>query len=260
MSRMRKYSPALAVLICCFSARQAHAIVVHDPGNAIIMAQQLAQQAQQISNQVRSIHHQIESIENQAKMLQNLDVTNYEQAIAAMLQAQAALRQICVDIDLVPNRIGFDTGLSCNDLLALYRRAYPQAADWKAMDRRELVEFPRQWVLQKREAAAKAMQVQNASVEAMEGNAQRMSELATASRNAPGTKAAQQVTNEMLVALSAQLREQQAAEIAAQRLEAMEQAELSSWQQRNAELLSRMQRDARTRYSVKPVRSPFRRR
>ncbi len=101
------------------------------------------------------------------------------------------------------------------------------------------------------------MQVQNASVEAMAGTEQRMADLAAASESAPGEKAAVQVTNEMLVTLSAQLREQQAATLAVQRAAASQAAEEAAEHERNQELRRRASRDALTEYDLAPIRTAF---
>lgn len=241
------------------TATPAHAIYpVFDATSALNMIRQLAQQAQEIANQVEQIRNQVQSLENEARMLQDLDVSNYRDAVDAMRRIQTILRNHCIEIDApTPNRIGYDSGFDCQELLERFRRTYPAPPDWADQSDDEIAEYPDQWNAQKRETAAKAMETQNVSVEAMEGTAERMAKLAAASENAPGQKAALQVTNEMLVTLSAQLRDQQATAIATQRAAAIEQAEEAAWYERNKELIRRVTHDSRTDYTLTAASSPF---
>ena len=257
---------AAGVLLTCFGfiTSRASAFTVHDPGNAALLVQQLASQAEQIShhaqqvqNQIRQIQNQVESLQNQAKMLQDLDISNYQEAIEAMRMLETTLRDNCIDVNLTPNRIGYTTGFDCRELLEQFRRAYPESQAWPTQNDEQIAQYPDQWNSQKRDAAAKALQMQNASVETMQGAQQRMAQLAGASKRSPGQKATQQVTNEMLVTISAQLRDQQAAMLAWQRAAALREAEEAAWYERNKELVRRVTRDARHEPSLQPVRHPF---
>lgn len=235
-----------------------HGLTVHDPTNASLNIQQLAKHAQEITNQIEQIRNQVRAIENQVKMLQNLDISNYRDAVAAMQRIQNVLRQSCIDLDVpVPNRIGYDAGFDCHTLLERFRQAYPAATDWESQPDDQIARYPDQWNAQKRDTAAKAMEMQNVSVESMTDTADRMTQLASASQQAPGQKAAVQVTNEMLVTLSAQLRDQHAATIATQRATAAAHAEEAAEFERNKELIRRATRDADAQYDVSPVRSAF---
>lgn len=230
---------------------------VFDATNAAMLTQQLAKQAAEIANQIQQIQHQVQALQNQARMLENLKVSNYQDAIAAMQRVQNVLRQNCGEMGTVPNRIGFTSGFDCAALMARFRRAYPAAGDWAGQSDTQLAQYPDQWNTQRRAAAYKAIRTQEASVQAMTGNANRMAQLAAASQNAPGQKAATQVTNQMLVTLSAQLRDQQAAAVADQRTRAIKTAQNAAWRQRNHEVIHRLTRDAHTHYNVQPVNNPF---
>lgn len=61
----------------------------------------------------------------------------------------------------------------------------------------------------------------------------------------------------MLVTVSGQLRDQQAAELATQRATALQQAQEAAEYERNKELVARATRDAQTNYDVPPVTGPF---
>ena len=260
------YTAAVYAWLMCLGmlVPSAHAFTVHDPGNAALLVEQLARQAQQVAheaqqiqNQINQIHNQIQSLQNQTKMLQNLDISNYQDAIAAMARLQNTLRSNCIDVNLVPNRVSYTTGFDCQALLEQFRRAYPETNDWPNQTDEQIAQYPDQWNAQKRDAAAKAIQMQNASVESMQGAQERMAQLAAASQNTPGQKATQQVTNEMLVTLSAQMRDQQAATLAMQRSSALREAEEAAWHERNKELVRRLMRDARDEPSLQPVHHPF---
>ncbi len=101
------------------------------------------------------------------------------------------------------------------------------------------------------------MQTEDASVANMNSTQQRMTTLASASKSASGQTAAIQVTNEMLLTLSGQLRDQQAAELATQRSLAMEQSEEAADYQRNKQLMARATSDAEITYDVAPISDPF---
>ena len=249
---------AVAIFTCAGFTSPAKAIwPVTDALNASLNIEQLVRQAEEIAHQVEQIQNQVQMIQQQAKMLQNLDFSNYQAAIESMQQVQNALRRYCPSAGDVPGRIGFETGFDCHALLELFRTTYPDSGDWAGQSDEQIAVYPDQWNAQKRDDAAKAMQVQNASVETMAGTEQRMSDLAAASESAPGEKAAQQVTNQMLVTLSAQLRDQQAAMLAQQRVTASQNAQESAEQERNKELIRRATRDAQTDYDVQPIRAAF---
>lgn len=230
---------------------------VTDVMNASLNIQQLLKQAEEIANQIQQIENQVRMIEQQGRMLQNLDFSNYRDAVGSMRRIENALRRYCPSAGTVPGRIGFETGFDCAELLERFRTTYQDDGDWGGQSDEQIATYPDQWNAQKRDGAAKSMQVQNASVEAMAGTEQRMADLALASESAPGEKAAVQVTNEMLVTLSAQLREQQAATLALQRATASQDAEDAAEHERNKELVRRATRDARKRYDVPPVRAAF---
>lgn len=249
----------LAAAVCFGSTGSAFATYpVYDAGNAALNAEQIAKHIEELANQIEQIRNQVRSLENEARMLQDLGFSNYNEALASMRRIQGLLRDACIDVNApVPNRIGYDSGFDCHDVIERFRRSYPAPTDWAGQSDEQIAQYPDQWNAQRRDAATHAMQTQSASVEAMTGTAQRMGELAEASQNAPGQKAAIQVTNQMLVTLSAQLRDQQATAIAAQRAEAIETAEEAAWHERNQEIVRRLTRDAHTAYDVPPVVEPF---
>lgn len=256
-----RFNTCLAVTVMCAAlmvSRAEATYPVFDSANAALNAQQITKHVQELANQIEQIRNQVQSLQNEAKMLEDLGFSNYNEAVTSMRRIQQLLKKHCVDIDApVPNAIGYDSGFDCHALIERFRITYPAPPDWTGQSPEAIRQYPDQWNAQKRDAAAHAMQTQNASVESMEGAAQRMAELAAASRNAPGQKAATQVTNEMLVTLSAQLRDQQATAIAIQRAAAVEQAEEAAWYERNKELVRRVSHDARTEYDVRPARSAF---
>jgi conjugal transfer/entry exclusion protein len=261
---MRRRRLSLAVLAAAvvplWVTSRAHAqLVVADPGNAVLLIQQLLRDAEQVQNQITEIQNQVKSLENEANGLKHLDVSNFAQAIAAMQQVQVTLLRRCAELDAEgsPDPIRFDTGLDCGTLIARFRAVYPAPADWPAQTDDQLQHLPDQCAEQQRGAAAQAMTVQNASVAAMDGTQQRMDQLATASRTAAGQTAAVQATNEMLVTLSAQLRDQQAATLALERSLALRQARDAADDQRAAEVARRADRDADTTYDVEPVSDPL---
>ena len=254
----RTRSHLLAAACAALIATPAYAAYpVYDAGNAALNVQQIAKQAEEIAHTIEQIQNQIESLENQARMLQDISISNYEDALDAMQRIQNVLRQHCAEIGVVPGRIGFENGFDCEALIEQFRQTYPAPEDWAGQSDAQIAQYPDRWNAQRRDAAAKAMQAQNASVEAMTGTAQRMAELAEASQDAPGQKAAIQVTNQMLVTLSAQLRSGQAATLAHQRSIAIKQAERAAWRERNQELIRRATYDAHTDYDVPPVADPF---
>jgi len=256
--RKTKMSLIAAVAVTLgISSPASAAWPVTDAVNAALNMQTLLKQAEEIANQIQQIENQVRMIEQQARMLQDLDFSNYRDAVSSMRQIENALRRYCPSAGHVTGRIGFETGFDCRALLELFRTTYPDTGDWSGQSTEQIAVYPDQWNAQKRDDAAKAMQVQNASVEAMAGTERRMADLAVASNSAPGEKAAVQVTNEMLVTLSAQLREQQAATLTVQRAMASQDAEEAAEHERNKELLHRASRDARTEYDVPPVRTAF---
>lgn len=257
-SRKNKLLMIAAVAVATGLASPASAAwPVTDVMNASLNIQQLLKQAEEIANQIQQIENQVRMIEQQGRMLQNLDFSNYRDAVGSMRRIENALRRYCPSAGTVPGRIGFESGFDCAELLERFRTTYPDDGDWGGQSDEQLATYPEQWNAQKRDGAAKSMQVQNASVEAMAGTEQRMTDLAVASESAPGEKAAVQVTNEMLVTLSAQLREQQAATLALQRATASQDAEDAANHERQRELMRRATRDARTQYDVAPVRTAF---
>jgi conjugal transfer/entry exclusion protein len=260
--RTRRLSLAVvaAVVVPLLSGSRAHAqLVVTDPGNTLVLIQQLLSDAEQVQNQITQIQNQVRSLQAEANMLKHLDVSNFQQAIAAMRQVQTTLLRRCAELDAEgsPDPIRFDTGLDCRTLIARFRAAYPAPSDWPAQSDQQLQQMPDQWAEQQRGAAAQAMTVQNASVASMDGTQQRMDQLASASRSAAGQTAAVQATNEMLVTLSAQLRDQQAATLALERSLALQQARDAADDQRAAEVARRADLDADTTYDVEPVPDPF---
>lgn len=256
--RIRTYLLAAAICFGSTAGSAYAAYPVYDAGNAALNAQQIAKQAEEIAHAIRQIQNQIRSLENQARMLQDLSFSNYQEALASMRRIRRLLREHCIEIEVpVPNRIGFDSGFDCRELIERFRRTYPAPEEWSGQSDQQIARYPGQWNAQRRDAAAKAMQMQNASVEAMTGTAQRMSELAAASRTAPGQKAAAQVTNELLVALGAQFRSQHTSTLALQRSMAIEQAEAAAWRERNQEMIRRVTRDAHLDRAVRPIRNPF---
>jgi P-type conjugative transfer protein TrbJ len=233
--------------------------IVHDPANGVVLIEQLAHQAQEIDNQVQQIQNQIQSLQNESRMLQHLNISNAQQAVGVMLQMEQTLKQFCVEMqdEGSIDPIGFSAGLNCALVAQLIRAAYPAPQDWHAQPDTQIAQYPDQWSAAQRGAAAKAIQMQDASVASMDGTQQRMSDLASASQNAPGQTAAIQATNEMLVTISAQLRDQQTAELATQRSLALEQSEESAEYERNKELVNRATWDSQTTYDVAPVSEPF---
>jgi len=253
----RKFTLIAVAAVACSGSPARAVWPVTDAVNAALNIEQLTQQAEQIAHQIEQIENQVRMIEQQAKMLQNLDFSNYRAAVSSMRQIENALRRYCPSAGDVPGRIGFQAGFDCRALLEQFRTTYPDTGDWGGQSTEQIAVYPDRWNAQKRDDAAKAMQVQNASVAAMAGTEQRMAELASASESAPGEKAAVQVTNEMLVTLSAQLREQQAATLALQRATASQNAEEAAEHERNKELRRRAARDADTEFDVPPVRTAF---
>ena len=249
---------SLFLLPLAFASPARAQWVVHDPGNAILLIEQMLRQAQEINNQVTQIQNQIQSLQNESRMLQHLNLSNAQQAINAMQQIQQTLRQFCIEIQSQgADRIGFEGGLNCALIAQQLRALYPAPDDWHAQSDPQLSQYPDQWTAEQRGSASKAIQMQDASVANMDSTQQRMSDLASASRSAPGQTAATQVTNEMLVTVSGQLRDQQAAELALQRSLALQQAEEAAEYERNKELVARVSRDATTTYDVPPVTGPF---
>jgi len=246
-----------AVTVAGVSSPAWAAWPVTDAVNAALNIQQLLRQAEEIAHQVEQVQNQVRMIEQQARMLQDLDFSNYRDAVASMRRVENALRHYCPSAGEVPGRIGFETGFDCHALLERFKTTYPDKDDWPGQSDEQIAAYPDRWNAQKRDDAAKAMQVQNATVEAMAGTERRMADLASASQSAPGEKAAVQVTNEMLVTLSAQLREQQAAVLALQRAAAARDAEEAADHERNEELGRRATCDALTEYDVPPVRVAF---
>ena len=256
-SRTVLFASLLAMPLAFASPARAQ-WVVHDPGNAILLIQQMIRQAEEINNQVTQIQNQIQSLQNESRMLQHLNLSNAQQAISAMQQIQQTLRQFCIELQSQgSDRIGFEGGLNCTLIAQQLRALYPAPDDWHAQSDPQLSQYPDQWTAQQRGSASKAIQMQDASVANMDSTQQRMSDLASASRSAPGQTAATQVTNEMLVTVSGQLRDQQAAELATQRSIALQQAEEAAEYERNKELVARATRDAETTYDVPPVTGPF---
>lgn len=256
----RPLAVAIAVLAPLASGSRARAqLVVTDPGNGAVLLQQLLSDAEQVQNQVKQIQNQITSLRNEANELRHLDVTNFEHAIAAMRQVQVALLRRCAALDAEgsPDPIRFDTGLDCGTLIARFRAAYPAPADWPGQTDQQLQQLPDQWSEQQRGAAAQAMTVQNAAIAAMDGTQQRMDALAAASRTAAGQTAAVQATNEMLVTLSGQIRDQQAATLALERSLALQQARDAADDGRAAEVARRADADADATYDVETVPDPF---
>ena len=249
---------ASLVLPLIFASPAKAQWVVHDPGNAILLIQQMIRQAQEINNQVRQIQNQVQSLQNESRMLQHLNLSNAQQAIFAMQQVQQTLRQFCIELQSQgADRVGFEAGLNCALIAQQLRALFPAPQDWHSQSDPQLSQYPDQWAAQQRGSASKAVQVQDASVANMDSTQQRMSELASASRSAPGQTAATQVTNEMLVTLSGQLRDQQAADLALQRSFALQQSEEAAEYERNKELVARASRDAQTTYDVAPATGPF---
>jgi P-type conjugative transfer protein TrbJ len=256
----RALAMAVLVLLPMVRASQAHAQwIVHDPGNAVLLVEQLAHQAQEIDNQVQQIQNQIQSLQNQEKMLAHLNFTTAGQAIESMQQIQQTLRTFCVELQTegISDPIGFDAGYNCGLVAQELRSVYPASGDWPGQSDQQIAGYPSQWATEKSAAAAKAVQTQDASVANMDPTQARMSELASASQSAPGQTSAIQVTNEMLVTLSGQLRDQQSAELATQRSLALQQSEEAAEYARNQELVARATRDADTTYDVTPVSDPF---
>lgn len=233
--------------------------IVYDPTNGTLLIEQLAHQAQEIDNQVQQIQNQIQSLQNESRMLQHLSISNAQQAVGIMEQIQQTLQQFCGEMQSEGSTdpIGFTAAFNCGLIAQLIRDAYPAPQDWRGQSDTQIAQYPDQWNSAVRGAAAKAIQMQEASVASMSGTQQRMSDLATASQNAPGETAAIQATNEMLVTLSAQLQDQQAAELATQRSLALQQSEESAEYVRNQELVNRATSDAQTTYDVAPVTEPF---
>lgn len=248
---------ALASLALCSSARAQW--VVEDPTNALLLVEQLARQAQEIDNQIQQIQNQVQSLQNEKNMLAHLNLSNAGQALAAMQQIEQTLRQFCIELQSqgANDRIGFEGGFNCGVIAQQLRALFPAPDDWKNQSDAQIASFPDQWTSQQSAAAAKSVQMQDASVANMDATQQRMSDLATASQNAPGQTAATQVTNQMLVTVSGQLRDQQAAELAAQRALALQQAQDAAEDSRNKELVARATRDATAVYDVQPVSGPF---
>ena len=251
--------PVLALLPLMFASAARAQWVVEDPTNAALQIQQLIREAQQIDNQIQQIQNQVQSLQNESKMLQHLSVSNAQQALDAMEQIQQALRQFCIELQSqgASDQIGFESGYNCGLIAQQLRALFPAAQDWHSQSDPQIQQFPDQWASQQRASAAKAVQVQDASVANMDTTQSRMSKLASASRSAPGQTAATQVTNEMLVTVSAQLRDQQATELAAQRALALQQSQEASEYERNKELVARATRDSTTVYDLSPVPEPF---
>ena len=233
--------------------------VVEDPTNAMLLIEQLARQAQEINNQVRQIQNQIQSLQNEQKMLAHLNLSNADQAIEAMQQIQQTLRQFCIELQTqgISDPGGCDAGYDCGLIAQELRTLFPVAQDWHGQSDQEIAQYPDQWAGQERAAAAKAVQTQDASVANMDATQQRMSELASASQAAPGQTAATQVNNQMLVTISGQLRDQQAAALATQRALALQQSQEAAEYDRNQEIVARVTRDADASYDVPPVNDPF---
>lgn len=248
---------ALSPLAWCSSAHAQW--VVEDPTNAALQIQQLIREAQEIDNQVQQIQNQVQSLQNQKNMLAHLNLSNAAQAIAAMQQIEQTLLQQCSAMQAqgASDRLGFAAGYNCGLIAQQLRAIYPAAQDWPAQSDPQIAAYPQQWTSQQSAAAAKAVQVQDASVSNMDATQQRMSELANASQSAPGQTAATQVTNQMLVTLSAQLRDEQAAALASQRSLALKRAQDAAEDSRNRELIARATRDAAIVYPVQPVSGPF---
>lgn len=256
----RMFCLAALVMIPLAFTSSAHAQwIVEDPTNAVLQIQQLLREAQEIDNQIQQIQNQVQSLQNESKMLQHLNVSNAQQALNAMEQIQQTLRQFCIELQSqgASDRIGFESGYNCGLIAEQLRALFPAAEDWRAQPDPQINQFPDQWASQQRASAAKAVQVQDASVANMDATQQRMSELASASRSAPGQTAATQVTNEMLVTVSGQLRDQQTVELANQRAAALQQAQEAAEYERNKELVARATRDSTTVYDVPPVNGPF---
>jgi len=250
---------ALALAPLAFASSVHAQWIVEDPTNAVLQIQQLIREAQEIDNQIQQIQNQVQSLQNESKMLQHLNVSNAQQALDAMQQIQMTLRQFCIELQSqgASDPIGFQSGYNCGLIAQQLRQLFPSAQDWHTQPDPQINQFPDQWASQQRASAAKAVQVQDASVANMDATQQRMGELASASRSAPGQTGATQVTNEMLVTVSGQLRDQQAAELATQRSIAMQQSQEASEYERNKELVARATRDAQTHYDVPPVTGPF---
>jgi len=250
---------ALVLAPLAFTASARAQWVVEDPTSALLLIEQLARQAQEIDNQVQQIQNQIQSLQNEKQMLAHLKLSNAGQAIEAMQQIQQTLRQFCVELQTqgLSDPIGFDAGYNCGLIAEELRALYPAAQDWHGQSDPQIAQYPDQWAGQRRAAAAKAVQTQDASVANMDATQQRMSDLADASQQAPGQTAATQVTNQMLVTLSGQIRDQQTAELANQRSLALQQSEEAAEYERNKELVARVTSDAETSYDVPPVNEPF---
>ena len=250
---------ALALAPLAFTSSAHAQWIVEDPTNAVLQIQQLLREAQEIDNQIQQIQNQVQSLQNESKMLQHLNVSNAQQALDAMEQIQQTLRQFCIELQSqgASDRIGFESGYNCGLIAEQLRALFPAAQDWHGQSDPQINQFPDQWASQERAMAAKAVQVQDASVANMDATQQRMSDLASASRSAPGQTAATQVTNEMLVTVSGQLRDQQTAELANQRALSLQQAQEAAEYERNKELVARVTRDSNTVYDVPPVNGPF---
>ena len=251
---------AALVLVPLVFTSSAHAQwIVEDPTGLVVLIEQLARQAQEIDNEVQQIQNQVQSLQNERQMLAHLKLSNADQAIEAMQQIQQTLRQFCVELQTqgLSDPIGFDAGYNCGLIAQQLRTLYPASQDWPTQSDQQIAQYPDQWAGQQRAAAAKAVQTQDASVANMDATQQRMSDLATASQNAPGQTAATQVTNQMLVTLSGQIRDQQTAELATQRTLALQQSEEAAEYQRNREIVNRLTADAETTYDVAPVSDPF---
>ncbi len=242
----------VAVVAGVFTARSAQATLpVIDPINLI-------QNTLQVQSETMTQVNTYQSTVNQAKMLANTDINTFQDAISQMRRAQGLLSDYCIDVNLVPGRIGygsFENPLTCNNLIGRVNIAYPD--QWQAHRLKDMQEKRQEWVASQRDAAIDAMNAQNETGAAMEKNAERMEELASENQTVEGQKAAVQVTNEMLSTVSGQIQDLHATQIAHQRQEAIDRAEDASARERAIELRRRAREGLTSKGTTRRVKYVF---
>ncbi len=205
-------------------------VIVLDPTNLIV-------NAEQVTHHVSLIARLDGQIRNQIQMLQNWDFTRLVELLASMQRVSASTE-----------------GVAGLDLAGEYSISPGAYTDRDAEAMRDL---RRGWIASRRQAVRQTQATQESVIAEMPATQQRVGEYVEQARIAPGQTAVLQASNETLATLTAQVQSLQALELTAIRIELEEvarQQALATFQRQRLDVLMR---DWGTTAASRPVRYPF---
>jgi P-type conjugative transfer protein TrbJ len=196
----------------------AQGMVVYDPSN-------VAQNVLQAARALEQVRNQLTQIENEARMLASLDLQLSPEVSEAIASARELFDQA--------QAIRYTLETTAEDIRALY------PDDYRALGFDQILQQSDRWMAQSEATVTRLVEQQARAAHTLETTQSTVTRTLDASGAAQGQTSAIQATNQLLGALSVQLADIQALQIAQSRALAEERLERAAQERRAAEIQSR---------------------